>query len=317
MSIPTQSAAPAGAILVLGAGELGMPVLRALARRAAAADDVSVSVLLRPSTIATREPGKRVDVDELRALGVALVPGDLASASVAELAALFARFSTVVSCIGFGAGPGTQIKLARAVLAAGVPRYFPWQFGVDYDAIGRGSAQDLFDEQLDVRDLLRGQHRTEWVIVSTGMFTSFLFEPSFGVVDLAHDTVHALGSWDTAVTVTTPDDIGRLTAEIVFAEPRIADRVVYLAGDTITYSQLADTVDAVLGRKVERVAWTVPALQAELALDPGDSLKKYRVVFAAGRGVAWDLSATFNHERGLAVTDLSTWARQNLAARAD
>jgi len=28
------------------------------------------------------------------------------------------------------------------------------------------------------------------VIVSTGMFTSFLFEPSFGVVDLAQNTVH-------------------------------------------------------------------------------------------------------------------------------
>jgi len=68
--------------------------------------------------------------------------------------------------------------LARAVLDAGVRRYVPWQFGVDYDVIGRGSAQDLFDEQLDVRDALRSQSGTEWVIISTGMFTSFLFEPS-------------------------------------------------------------------------------------------------------------------------------------------
>jgi len=54
-----------------------------------------------------------------------------------------------------------------------VKRYFPWQFGVDYDVIGRGSAQDLFDKQLDVRHLLRGQSGTEWVVVSTGMFMSF------------------------------------------------------------------------------------------------------------------------------------------------
>ena len=36
---------------------------------------------------------------------------------------------------------------------------FPGKFGVNYDVIGRGSAQDLFDEQLEVRDLLRSQRR--------------------------------------------------------------------------------------------------------------------------------------------------------------
>src|SRR6201999_2404391 len=178
--------------------------------------------------------------DEFTKMGIAVEHADLATASAAELAAIMTRYHTVISCIGFAAGPGTQRKLAEAALAAQVPRYFPWQFGVDYDVIGRGSAQPLFDEQLDVRDLLRHQRVTEWVIISTGMFTSFLFEPAFGVVDLAANTVHALGSWDTAVTVTTPDDIGVLTAEILLAEPRMANTVVYTAGDTITYGRLAD-----------------------------------------------------------------------------
>jgi len=39
------------------------------------------------------------------------------------------------------------------------------------------------------------------------------------------------GSWDTAVTVTTSEDIGTLTAEIIFAEPPVINRVVYTAGD--------------------------------------------------------------------------------------
>lgn len=52
---------------------------------------------------------------------------------------------------------------------------------------------------------------------------SFLFEPSFGVVDLSQNTVRALGSWETAVTVTSPDDIGRLTAAILFAEPPLVN----------------------------------------------------------------------------------------------
>jgi hypothetical protein len=163
-----------------------------------------------------------------------------------------------------------------------------------------------------VRDLLRSQDRTEWVIVSTGMFTSFLFEPSFGVVDLAENIVHALGSWDTAVTLTTPGDIGALTAEICFAEPRIVDSFVYTAGDTVTYAQLADIIDSVLGRKVRRVEWNLPELRNKLAKDPANAIKKYRVVFAEGRGVSWDMAKTFNAQRGIGVTGVERWAKENL-----
>ncbi len=142
------------------------------------------------------------------------------------------------------------------------------------------------------------KERTEWVIVSTGMFTSFLFEPSFGVVNLAHNTVNALGSWDNAVTVTTPEDIGALTTEIVFAKPRIANRIVHIAGETLSYKRLADTVDAVLGRHVRRTAWSVPRLKDELAEEPGDAIRKYRVVFAEGKSVAWGCRATHSMRNG-------------------
>ncbi|MFM0626652.1 aromatic alcohol reductase [Paraburkholderia xenovorans] len=299
-------------ILVLGAGELGMAVLRSLARHAASTPGVSLAVLLRPSTLQSSDAARQKEIAVLRALAIELVPGDLAAQSEASLAALFRRFDTVVSCTGFVGGKGVQLKIARAVLAAGVARYFPWQFGVDYDVIGRGSAQDLFDEQLGVRDLLRAQDRTEWVIVSTGMFTSFLFEPSFGVVDLEQNTVHALGSWDNAVTVTTADDIGRLTVEIMFDEPRIANEVVFVAGDTVTYRQVADAVDAVLGRKARRVEWSVPQLQSELAGEPDSSIRKYRVVFAEGEGVSWATDRTFNTQRGMAVCSMVQWMRENL-----
>lgn len=297
-------------ILVLGAGELGMAVVRTLVRRTAPAA-IPVAVLLRPATIQSTDPVKQKDVAELRSLGVEIVPGDLSDQSGTELAAIFRRFDTVISCTGFAGGPGVQLKLARAALDAGVKRYLPWQFGVDYEVIGRGSAQDLFDEQLDVRDLLRSQVQTEWVIVSTGMFTSFLFEPAFGVVDLARNTVNALGGWDNAVTVTTAEDIGALTTEIVFSEPRIANQVVYIAGDTVTYRQLADTIDRLMDAEVLRSAWSVDELKRKLVQEPDDSLRKYRVVFAEGRGVAWDRQSTFNAQRGIAVSGLEEWMRSN------
>ena len=160
--------------------------------------------------------------------------------------------------------------------------------------------------------MLRSQQRTAWLIISTGMFTSFLFEPSFGVVDLRQNTVHALGSWNTAVTVTTPEDIGMLTAEILSAEPPIVNQIIYTAGDTLNYKQLADVVEKTLGRQFQRVEWTVPFLRAELARDPGDSIRKYRLVFAESGGVAWDKSTTFNGRRSIPVTDVESWVRTNL-----
>ncbi|MDP4078206.1 aromatic alcohol reductase [Acidovorax sp. A1169] len=309
---PTDPNATSQNILVLGAGELGLPVLRNLARRAKDVDGAKISVLLRASAVESSAPGKRRDVKEIRDLGIEIVIGDLVKSSIDELALVFARYDTVIGCAGYAAGIDTPMKLARAALQARIPRYFPWQFGVDFDVIGRGSPQDIFDAQLDVRELLRSQNQTEWVIISTGMFMSYLFEPDFGVVDLQNDAVHALGSLDTAVTLTTPEDIGALTAAIVFVKPRIRNEIVYLAGDTVTYGEVADKLQAALGRPFSRSEWSEQYLLDELAQDPENMMRKYRAAFAQGRGVAWDKSGTFNQHRAIPVTDVASWINTNL-----
>jgi hypothetical protein len=297
---------------VLGAGELGMPVLRNLARRAKTIDGASISVLLRASAVTSDEPSKKRDIKEIRDLGIEVVIGDLVQSSIDELASVFARYDTVIGCAGYAAGIDTPMKLAKAALRSGIPRYFPWQFGVDFEAIGRGGPQDIFDAQLDVRELLRSQDKTEWVVISTGMFMSYLFEPEFGVLDLENSAVHALGSLDTAVTLTTPDDIGRLTAEVVFFQPTIRNEIVFLAGDTVTYGEVADRLEAALDRPFGRSEWTVPFLMDELADDPRNMMRKYRAAFAIGRGVAWDKAGTFNARQAIQVTDLAAWIGANL-----
>lgn len=302
-------------ILVLGAGELGLPVLRNLARRAKSVAGSKISVLLRASAVESSEPAKQRDISEIRSLGIEIVLGDLVKSSIDELAVVFARYDTVIGCAGYAAGINTPMKLARAALQSGIPRYFPWQFGVDFDVIGRCGPQEIFDAQLDVRELLRSQNQTEWVIISTGMFISYLFEPEFGVVDLHNDAVHALGSLDTAVTLTTPDDIGALTAEVVFAQPRIRNEIVYLAGDTVTYGEVADKLEAGLGRSFTRSVWTEQYLLDELARDPQNMMSKYRAAFAQGRGMSWPKSGTFNQRRSIPVTDVSSWIHANLASR--
>ena len=109
-----------------------------------------MTVLLREATIRSEDENKKKNITEIKELGVELLAGDL-SAPYSELIAIFKNYDAVVSCTGYGTGAGGfQLKLVNAVLDAGVKRYFPWQFGVGFELIGRGSAQDLFDEQLHV-----------------------------------------------------------------------------------------------------------------------------------------------------------------------
>lgn len=289
-------------ILVLGLGEVGNEVVKSLAGHPNR-EQTKLAVLLR-----SRKP------DQLRRLqewNVELIKGNIVEDSLETLADIFGNYHTVICCVGMYAPPATQLKVAKAALAGSVKRYFPWQYGIDYDVVGRNSSQNLFDSQLDVRDLLRSQSATKWVIVSTGMFISFLFEPAFGLVNAERDVVTGIGSWENEITITSPEDIGRLTAEIALAHPDI-EGLVYTSGDTISMKRLGDVVEKVMGSMVERVLKTVPDLKAELAEAPNDSMRKYRVVFAEGKGVAWSKSESFNEAQGIATQNVENWARQYL-----
>ncbi|KAH6905637.1 hypothetical protein BKA70DRAFT_1191755 [Coprinopsis sp. MPI-PUGE-AT-0042] len=312
---------PPSSVLVLGAGELGSEVLKSLASHPSRGG-CKVSLLIRPSTISSPSPAKRAELDSYREAGVELEPGDIGNpgTTAEDLAEIFGKFEVIVGCTGMYFPSGSQVKIARAVLLASthkggnVKRYFPWQFGIDYDLVGKESAQNLFDEQLEVREMLRGQEEVEWVVVSTGMFMSFLFEPSFGVVDLLRkeeEKVVALGSWENALTVTTVEDIGRLTAELVLVDVQ-EKGVVFVAGDTVTMERLADVTEGILGTKVERKVKTVQELTEELDEDKGNVMKKYRAVFANGVGVSWDRERSYNVRKGIETVRVEEWAKRNV-----
>ncbi|KAI1093310.1 NAD(P)-binding protein [Rostrohypoxylon terebratum] len=266
-------------ILILGAGELGTSVLEALAahpKRGSA----KIAVLLRKCTIESQDPEKRKQNAHLGSLGASLEPGDLAGDGVAQLAGTFGRFDTVVSCSGFGLPAGTQVKLTRAALEAGVPRALP-----------------------------RAQQRTEWVIVSTGLFASFLFRPGFGVVDLEGRKLRALGSWEGRLSVTTARDIGRVAAEVVL-DPREGEKgVVYVAGDTVSYKQVAELVKGRFGGEWAEEVWDEEFLKGKLRERPDDGMLKYTNVWAVGKGVAWDIESTVNKERGMEMQGLESYLR--------
>ena len=187
--------------LILGAGELGFAVLESLVSHPQCNRTSSISVLLR------RGPSAERHSSWLKSNSIAILEADVVSASAAELTALFTagHYSTIIGCTGMTYPAGTQLKLTQAVLEAQTPRYIPWQFAFDYDEIEEPSRPAIFDEQVQVRNVLRGQQKTKWCIVNNGLFISFLLEPRFGVVireGQARWKVRGLGSWENLITVT-------------------------------------------------------------------------------------------------------------------
>ncbi|KAK7699493.1 hypothetical protein SLS64_011631 [Diaporthe eres] len=301
-------------ILVVGAGELGTAIMSALAGHPSKPPHVNFSVLLRPDSITSPNPEKQRSNAELQSLGAKLVPGNFVDDDVSQLSNVFKDYDIVIQAGGYGLPKGTQLKSASAALQAGVPRYFPWQFGVDYEEIGEGSAQDLFDEMLQVRRLLRSQTTTTWTIISTGLFMSYLFIADFGVVDLEKKTVRALGSWDNRVTVSTPHDIGRLTAEMVFVPEGTLNEVVYIGGDTVSYGQLANTLDEAFHETVNREEWDLPFLKDRLAANPTNLWYKYQCIFGDGKGISWDIAKALNGQRDISMTTVRDYILKEFVA---
>lgn len=293
--------------LIIGAGEVGLAMLNSLYDyQEKHTEQLKIGVVVRPlesSMANVKNHSKFIDL--------IVEPLDLIQDNQEQLIAAFKKYDTVICCSGFATGNGMQVKITNAVLEAGVRRYVPWQFGVDYDRIGKGSAQPSFDEQLEVRNLLRAQQHTHWIIVSTGMFTSFLFREDFGVISLANQTVNALGDWYHSLTLTACEDIGNLTIEILFQQPEILDQVVFIAGDTLTFEQIHSTLEKHFATTFERKLLDIHQLEKEAENDPENVFNRYRLVFTHA-GVTWPMAQTFNVQNNIPVTDVESWLKKNI-----
>ncbi|KAI9871227.1 MAG: hypothetical protein M1823_008511, partial [Watsoniomyces obsoletus] len=172
----------------------------------------------------------------------------------------------------------------------------------------------LFAEQYHIRELLRSQKKTQWIVVSNGIFTSFIFEEFWGVVaklDTDKIKVTALNSWDDWITATTARDIGKCTAELVLNDKEPRNQAVYIAGDTLTYRDFAEVIGRETGKDVLRDVWPLEELKDRARQDPDNKLRKYHVVFSEGKGLSWPKEQTWNAEKGLEMQDVASWIRDN------
>jgi hypothetical protein len=303
-------------ILLLGAGELGTAFLSALS-------SLPRSFTL---TLAIRSPTKYTHLQTTYP-SLILIPLDLSSPSHV-LAETFSHYDVILSATGFEQTPDTLLKLAREAIDAGRLKseregaeegkiwFFPWQWGVDYDITGDGEGlMPLFGAQKQVRDILRAQSMIDWTVVSTGIFMSFLFEQFWGVVDWSDQegdekvTVTALRNWEHGITVTDVKDIGKVLRRILEGDVEARNQVVYVAGETVTYGELANVVEKVTGTEVKREVWGIDYLEEEVKKDPEDGIKKYRLVFARD-GVYWEKTGTVNSQLGMEMMSVEEYARK-------
>ncbi|KAK3983873.1 hypothetical protein QBC44DRAFT_337960 [Cladorrhinum sp. PSN332] len=311
MSTPTGSS-----ILLIGKAELSSAILSSLLSHPAYSHlSTKISIISRsPPSASTPLPE-----------GVSYTQADITATPLDALTNLFNSHSTIIQASGFSFPAGTHLKIAKAALTAPHVRHFiPWQFGVDYDAIGKGSAhKELFDEFLDVRELLRsdqaGDGKKKWTIVSSGLFMSFLFGVrEFGVVDFKQGVVvRGLGGWGNKVTLTDVDGIGRMVAEVVFNDDEVERGVVvYIGGETVTYGEIANLLQDILQNRmmmeIKREELGLEEIRARLVEDPDDKMAKYQSVFGEGVGVWWDEERMLNRRLGIRLKGVREWLEENL-----
>jgi nucleoside-diphosphate-sugar epimerase len=220
-------------IVVAGAtGNLGGRIARALLERGA-----SVRALVLNST-------PRAKVERLREMGVTIASVDLSSAS--QVAPACSGAACVVSAL---AGlrdviVEAQTVLLNAAIKAGVPRFIPSDYSIDFTKFPPGENRNL--------DLRREFHQRldKASIRATTIFNGAFAEMLTGQMPLIlfkRKRVLYWGDPDQRMDFTTMDDTAAFTASAAL-DPS-TPRFLRIAGDQLSARELAAVVSEVTGKK--------------------------------------------------------------------
>jgi nucleoside-diphosphate-sugar epimerase len=220
-------------VVVAGAtGNLGGRIAKALLDRGA-----SVRALVRHGTA----PGK---LERLQQQGAAIVSADLSS--VPEAAAACSGASCVVSALAGlrDAIVEKQTNLLDAAVAAGVPRFFPSDYSIDFTQFPAGGNRNLdlrreFHQRLDPAPL-----------AATTIFNGAFAELLVGRMPLILFRLKRVLYWgnaDQRLDFTTIDDTAAFTASA--ALDSATPRFLRIAGDSLSARELAAVASEVTGQR--------------------------------------------------------------------
>jgi nucleoside-diphosphate-sugar epimerase len=220
-------------IVVAGAtGNLGGRIARALLERGA-----SVRALVRHETA-------RDKLERLQKLGVTIASVDLSNASEVTPACLGS--SCVVSALqGLrDVIVETQTSLLDAAIKAGVPRFIPSDYSIDFTKFPPGENRNL-DLRRDFHKRL-GQRSVSATTICSGAFADMLT----GQMPLILFRLHRVLYWGNAnqrMDFTTMDDTAAFTASAAL-DPS-TPRFLRIAGDQLSARELAVVASEVTGQK--------------------------------------------------------------------
>lgn len=220
-------------VVVAGAtGNLGGRIAKALLQRGA-----SVTALVRKSTAAQK-------LERLQELAVAIARVDLSN--VSEVTSACSGASCVVSAL---AGlrdviVEKQTALLDAAVRAGVPRFFPSDYSIDFTKFPPGENRNLdlrreFHERLDTTPISA-------TTIFTGAFTEML-TGQMPLILFRLKRVFYWGNPDQRMDFTTVDDTAAFTASA--ALDRSTPRFLRIAGDQLSARELVTIVSQVTGEK--------------------------------------------------------------------
>ena len=223
-------------IAVAGAtGDLGTRVIRCLLARGA-----SVIALVRTATDTTK-------LAKLQQPNVRVVEVDLTDE--AEVARAVQGASCVVSClVGLrDIVVDTQSVLLRSCMAAGVTRFIPSDYCMDFTRLPLGSNRNL-DNRRDFHALL-AQSSIQWTSILTGVFASVLSFPHSPLLQLAERQVPYVESADVQVNITDVDNVADYTAAAALDSS--TPRYLRIAGFSVTSRELQQVAQDVWGEEFE------------------------------------------------------------------
>lgn len=219
-------------VLAGGTGNLGGRIASNLVARGA-----TVRALVRHDSAPA-------SIDALRRRGVTIAVVDFARPG--ELAAACAGAGCVVSALSGlrSVIVDAQAQLLDAAVAAGVPRFIPSDYCIDFTALPEGSNRNL--------DLRREFHRrlAGAAIAATSIFNGAFADMLTGqapIILFARKRVLYWGSADQPMDFTTIDDVARVTAAAAL-DPD-TPRYIRVAGNVLTARDLAAVASQVTGER--------------------------------------------------------------------
>jgi len=220
-------------VLIAGStGDLGGRIARALVDEGA-----TVRALIRRGTPLDK-------IVPLEQLGIHIVEVDYHNATEMKEACL--DVSCVVSALS-GLDEviiETQTLLLEAAVAAGVPRFIPSDYSMDYTKLPVGSNRNL-ELRRDFMKILDQAPITATSVLN-GAFADMLTGMA-PIVLFSHKRILYWDDADQPMDFTTKDNVATFTAKIALDDH--TPRFVYIAGDQISARQLAVLMSSLTGQR--------------------------------------------------------------------